>query len=39
VTPELKDAAIAIISNPFTLFGTVGTSASVVDALTSIRQS
>jgi nicotinamidase-related amidase len=37
VTPELKDAAIAIISNPFTLFGTVGTSDAVVEALTSIR--
>jgi nicotinamidase-related amidase len=36
VTPELKDAAIAIIANPFTLFGTVGTSEAVVEALLSL---
>lgn len=35
ITPELKDAAIAIIRNPFTLFGTVGTSDAVISALTS----
>jgi nicotinamidase-related amidase len=36
ITPELKDAAIAIIRNPFTLFGTVGTSDAVIAALTSL---
>lgn len=36
VTAELKDAAIAIISNPFTLFGTVGTSGAVIEALASL---
>jgi biuret amidohydrolase len=36
ITPELKDAAIAIIRNPFTLFGTVGTSAAVIAALTAL---
>jgi nicotinamidase-related amidase len=35
VTRELKDAAIAIIRNPFTLFGTVGTSDAVIHALSS----
>jgi len=33
VTRELKAAALAIIRNPFTLFGTVGTSAAVLRAL------
>lgn len=36
VTPELKEAAVAIIRNPFTLFGTVGTSAAAIEALSSI---
>jgi nicotinamidase-related amidase len=36
VTPELKEAAIAIIANPFTLFGTVGVSEDVVKALRSL---
>ncbi len=36
VTAELKDAAMAIISNPFTLFGTVGTSGAVIEALASL---
>jgi nicotinamidase-related amidase len=36
VTPELKEAAIAIIANPFTLFGTVGASEDVVEALRSL---
>ena len=35
VTRELKEAAIAIIRNPFTLFGTVGTSDAVIHALSS----
>ncbi len=34
VTRELKAAAINIIRNPFTLFGTVGTSEAVIEALT-----
>jgi nicotinamidase-related amidase len=33
ITPELKEAALAIIRNPFTLFGTVGTSDAVIEAL------
>jgi biuret amidohydrolase len=37
LTRELKDAAIAIIRNPLTLFGTVGTSDAVIEALTSER--
>lgn len=37
ITPELKEAAIAIIRNPFTLFGTVGTSDAVLAALTSLE--
>ena len=38
-TPELKDAAIAIIKNPFTLFGTVGTSSALIDALAPLASS
>jgi nicotinamidase-related amidase len=38
VTPELKEAAIAIIRNPFTLFGTVGTSEAAIEAFSSIGQ-
>lgn len=34
VTRELKKAAISIIRNPNTLFGTVGTSSAVIDTLT-----
>ena len=33
VTPELKEAAINIIRNPLTLFGTVGTSDALIRAL------
>jgi nicotinamidase-related amidase len=33
VTRELKDAAIAIIRNPLTLFGTVGTSQALIQGL------
>jgi len=36
VTRELKEAALAIIRNPFTLFGTVGTSQAVLQALTQL---
>src|ERR1700688_3008563 len=36
VTPELKEAGIAIIRHPFTLFGTVGTSEAAIEALSSI---
>jgi biuret amidohydrolase len=35
LTRELKNAAIDIISNPFTLFGTIGTSDAAIEALTS----
>jgi biuret amidohydrolase len=33
VTRELKEAAINIIRNPLTLFGTVGTSDAIIRAL------
>jgi nicotinamidase-related amidase len=36
VTRELKAAALAIIRNPFTLFGTVGTSQAVLRALAEL---
>ena len=38
VTPELKEAAIAIIRNPFTLFGTVGTSEAALAALSLLER-
>jgi nicotinamidase-related amidase len=37
VTRELKQAALAIIRNPFTLFGTVGTSAAALRAFAELR--
>ena len=33
ITRELKQAALAMIRNPLTLFGTVGISAALIDAL------
>lgn len=37
VTRQLKEAAISIILNPFTLFGTVGTSEALIRALAQVR--